>query len=124
MSDSAVWCGAPPDAALLAPCCVLMAAALLWACAALGALLWRAGAREPDVDAGLHVFLIAALVIAIAHSVPDFMALVITLMMAAHAALIAAMMVVDGYGDVGASRATARRAPSAQCSNDDAASRK
>jgi hypothetical protein len=119
-----VWCGAPPDAALLAPCCILMAAALLWASTALSALVWRSGPSEPDADEALQIFVLAAMLIAIAHSVPDVMALVLTVMMAAHAVLIALMTLLDAYGVVGTSRATARRAPPAQCSSDNAASRK
>jgi hypothetical protein len=78
--------------ALLAPCCVLIGATLLWALAALSALSPR------DVrcfDKAAQILAVSGVLITVAHAAPNPVALMLTLMMAAHAGLIAVMRAID-----------------------------
>lgn len=85
-----MWCGAPPETVLLAPCCTLVVAALLWAASALGALVCDAGPEGVrDYDAVLCIVCIASMLMLIGHALPDSVALLIAGILAVATGLIA-----------------------------------
>jgi hypothetical protein len=91
-----VWCGAPPEAPLaLMPCCILIATVLAWASAALGAHICRARPGEADYAPVFTIFAIACALMAIAPIVPGVAAITLAAIMAAHAALIAGVLILD-----------------------------
>lgn len=85
-----MWCGAPPETALLAPCCTLVVAALFWAIAALGALACEAGSEGgTDYDAVVCIVSIASMLMVMGHALPDSVSLLIAGVMAIATGLIA-----------------------------------
>ncbi len=92
-----MWCGAPPDSSVIAPCCLFAAAIVAWAIAALGALLFAAERRNDTVateDALVIGFIACVLVVGL-HVAPDEVAMALASALALHALLIAARAIVD-----------------------------
>lgn len=87
-----MWCGQAPDAVALASCCIFTGAIVAWFVAALGALAHSAGNRNraatPDV---LAIGFIAGMLIVAVHVAPPEIAALLTLVVAAHALLMAGM---------------------------------
>jgi hypothetical protein len=77
------------------PCCILIATVLAWASAALGAHICRARPGAPHYAPVFTIFAIACALMAIAPVVPAVAAITIAAIMAAHAALIAGVLIFD-----------------------------
>jgi hypothetical protein len=92
-----VWCGAPPDAGFLAPCCLFGCAIVAWAVAALGALLFSAQQTREAVEPerALVIGFIACVLIFVLHLAPPVIGAALAAAMAGHAALIAALVAFD-----------------------------
>jgi len=92
-----VWCGAPPDSSFLAPCCLFGYAIVAWAVTALGALIASAQQRGQvvEIESALAIGFIACVQVVVVHLAPDAIAAAMAAVMAGHAALIAAIVVVD-----------------------------
>jgi hypothetical protein len=95
-----VWCGTPPDGALLAPCCLFACAIVAWAIAALGALLFAAQGRETvRTEDALAIGFIACVLVVALHLAPAPVSVLLAVAMAAHAALIAISVAADYLQD-------------------------
>ena len=106
-----MWCGPAPDPAGLATCCIFSCAIVAWGIAALGALAFWAGERgQASIEDALVIAFIACTLIFVLHIAPPLIAALVAGTMAAHALLIAGLVVVDALKPRRAAAARQRRA--------------
>lgn len=91
-----MWCGAPPpDGALMAPCCLLAAIVLAWTVVALGAFAHGAAPNKQNESDAVVIVAIAGTLLHLAPTLADATSLLLSFLMAAHAAVIVVVLAID-----------------------------